>query len=132
MSDRIQAAVGACAEPAADAEIELKLRAYPEVLKALFAGPAIRARATGRGSTRRLENVYYDTPDQRLRAAGLAFRVRKDGRRHIQTLKSNGPGGVVAYRAEWQAPLPSAEPDLRLLPAGATEALNGLPISDGL
>jgi triphosphatase len=132
MITKDRAARGASVEPRADAEVELKLHADPEVLKALFAGPAIHARATGRGSAGRLENVYYDTPDQRLRAAGLAFRVRKDGGRHLQTLKSNGPGGVVAHRAEWEVRLPSAEPDLRLLPAGATEALNGLPVFDGL
>ena len=56
------------ADPPAERKIELKLRGEPEVLKAMFARPAIRARATGRGSSRRLENVYYDTADQRLRA----------------------------------------------------------------
>jgi triphosphatase len=132
MTAKHRAPGGARADPPADAEVELKLRGDPEVLKALFAGPALRARATGRGSTRRLENVYYDTPDQRLRAGGLAFRVRKDGRRYVQTLKSNDASGMVACRGEWQAPLPSAEPDLRLLPSGATEALDGLAAVDGL
>ena len=126
MTAKDRAAGGASAVPRADAEVELKLRGEPEALKALFAGPAIRARANGRGSTRLLENVYYDTADQRLRCGGLAFRVRKDGRRYVQTLKSNDAGGMVAYRGEWQTPLASAEPDLRLLPSGATEVLNGL------
>jgi triphosphatase len=131
MTAKCQAPGGSSADPPADVELELKLRGDPEVLKALFARPAIRARATGRGSTRRLENVYYDTPDHRLRARGLAFRVRKDGRRYIQALKSNDAGGMVACRGEWQAPLASAEPDLRLLPSGATELLDGAAL-DGL
>jgi triphosphatase len=113
-------------EPPADSEVELKLRGEPEALKAIFAGPAISARATGRGTTRRLENVYYDTADQRLRARGLAFRVRRDGRRYLQTLKSNDAAGLVAWRGEWQSPLGSAEPDLGLLPAEANEVLSGV------
>ena len=113
-------------EPRAAAEIELKLRGAPEALQSLFDGAAIKARATGRGSSRRLENVYYDTADRRLRARGLAFRVRKDGRKYQQTLKSNDAGGLVAYRGEWQTPLASATPDLALLPLEASEVLRGL------
>jgi inorganic triphosphatase YgiF len=68
-------------EPGAGGEIELKLRGAPEALRSLFEGAAINGRARGRGSSKRLENVYYDTADRRLRAQGLAFRVRKDGRK---------------------------------------------------
>ena len=53
-------------------------------MKRVFSGAPIRDRATGRAATKRLENIYYDTADQRLRARGLAFRVRKDGRRYIR------------------------------------------------
>ena len=73
------------------------------------------------------ENVYYDTADQRLRARGLAFRVRRDGRRYVQTLKSGGcrRAGRL-YRGEWQTPLGSADPDLGLLPSEASQVLDGL------
>ena len=114
------------AVPRAEAEIELKLRGQPEALAALFERPAIRARLVGRAATQRLENVYYDTADQRLRSHGLAFRVRRRGRRYVQTLKSDDTGGLVAWRGEWQTPLASPEPDLALLPPGALAALNGL------
>ncbi len=119
-------AVDAAATAGLGTETELKLRGEPEALKAIFASPTIRDKATGRGRSHRLENVYYDTADQRLRARGLAFRVRKDGRRYIQTLKSGDTGGLVAYRGEWQTPLGSADPDLGLLPAEASEVLDGL------
>ncbi len=125
MYDREPRPAGA-AEPLPDDETELKLRGEPEALKAIFAGPAICDKATGRGSSRRLENVYYDTADQRLRARGLAFRVRRDGRRYVQTLKSGDVGGLVAYRGEWQTPLGSADPDLGLLPSAASQVLDGL------
>jgi triphosphatase len=109
-----------------DAEIELKLSGQPEALESVFASPAICDHSTGRGVTRRLENVYYDTRDQRLRARGLAFRVRRHGRRYVQTLKSNDTEGLVNYRGEWETPLTSSEPDLAVLPVGALEVLQGL------
>jgi triphosphatase len=132
MTTKNAIAGGAAAEPRVDAEIELKLRGEPEALQAIFEGPAISAKATSRGSSKRLENVYYDTPGQRLRTRGLAFRVRKDGRRYVQTLKSDDTGGMVSSRGEWQAPLTSAEPALDLLPAGASELLDGLVAPDEL
>jgi triphosphatase len=109
-----------------DAEIELKLSGQPDALESIFASPTINERSTGRGVTRRLENVYYDTRDQRLRARGLAFRVRRHGRRYVQTLKSNDTEGLVSYRGEWETPLPSSQPDLAVLPVGALEILQGL------
>ena len=126
MSEQGPSLTGNPVEPPPDNETELKLRGEPEALKAVFAGPAICDKATGRGRSRRLENVYYDTADQRLRARGLAFRVRRDGRRYVQTLKSGDVGGLVAWRGEWQTPLGSADPDLALLPAEACEVLDGL------
>ena len=84
------------------------------------------ARATGRA---RPGGSRTSTTTPRTSACGRAasaFRVRKDGRRYNQTLKSNDAGGLVAYRGEWQTPLASSEPDLALMPAGAAEVLNGL------
>jgi inorganic triphosphatase YgiF len=109
-----------------DTEVELKLSGQPEALETIFASPTICDKSTGRGVTRRLENVYYDTHDQRLRARGLAFRVRRHGRRYVQTLKSNDTEGLVSYRGEWETPLASSEPDLAVLPVGALEILQGL------
>ena len=106
-------------------EIEIKLCGEPDSLKRAFSGAAIRDRATGRAAIKRLDNVYYDTDDQRLRARGLAFRVRKDGRRFYQTLKSDDAAGLAAYRGEWQNPLRSGEPDLALMPEGGRAALDG-------
>jgi triphosphatase len=126
MTQGVRRPAGSPVEPLLDNETELKLRGEPEALKAVFASPTIRDKATGRGTSKRLENVYYDTADQRLRARGLAFRVRRDGRRYVQTLKSGDVGGLVAYRGEWQTPLRSPDPDLGLLPAEASRVLDGL------
>jgi inorganic triphosphatase YgiF len=118
--------------PGAGVEIEIKLCGEPDSLKRAFSGAPIRERATGRAATKRLDNVYYDTADQRLRARGLAFRVRKDGRRYYQTLKSDDATGLAAYRGEWQNPLRTDEPDLALMPAGGRAALDGAVDPDDL
>jgi inorganic triphosphatase YgiF len=115
-----------------EVEVELKLSGPPEALERIFASPVICDKSTGRGVTKRLENVYYDTKDQRLRARGLAFRVRRQGRRYVQTLKSNDTEGLVSYRGEWEAPLTSSEPDLAVMPAGALEILRDLVTADEL
>jgi triphosphatase len=118
--------------PGPDVEVELKLSGAPEALRRAFASAAIGDQATARAQNKRLENIYYDAKDQRLRARGLAFRVRKDGRRYYQTLKSNDAEGLAAYRGEWQNPLHSSEPDLALLPEGARATLDGVIKSEEL
>lgn len=118
-----ETAAGVQAKPGPEVEIELKLSGEPEILKRAFAAAPIRDRAKGRAKSKRLENIYYDTEDQRLRLRGLAFRVRKEGRRYLQTLKSNDAECLAAYRGEWQNPLRSGEPDLALMPEGGRAAL---------
>jgi inorganic triphosphatase YgiF len=125
MKHQNKVAPGARGDAGVGVEIELKLSGDPDALKRAFAAAPIRDRATGRARSKRLENVYYDTEDQRLRARGLAFRVRRDGRRHYQTLKSNDADGLAAYRGEWQNPLRSSEPNLALMPEGGRAALDG-------
>ncbi|WP_287227507.1 CYTH domain-containing protein [Mesorhizobium sp.] len=38
---------------------------------------------TGRPKTRTLRSIYLDTPDHALKKAGIALRLRRDGRRWI-------------------------------------------------
>lgn len=82
-----------------------------------FQVPATRAdalaRAVATASARRvsLRARYYDTEDRRLAAAGLALRVRKEGRRWVQTLKGAGDG--IWQRLEHEVALqvaPGAQP----------------------
>ncbi|NNG05200.1 MAG: CYTH and CHAD domain-containing protein [Inquilinus sp.] len=95
-------------------EVELKLTGDPAALKALREAGALTG-TSGRLVTHRLESVYYDTPDHRLHRRKLAFRVRRKGRRFIQTLKDEGDG--MLRRGEWEAPVASLDPDLDALPA---------------
>lgn len=71
-------------------EIELKLAIPPSAVAAV-------ARAVGTAAARRqrLQAIYFDTDDRRLAAAGIALRLRKEGRRWVQTLKVGPAHGMA-------------------------------------
>lgn len=83
-------------------EIELKL-GIPPAAKA-----AVKEAVAGGPTSGRIHLVaiYYDTPDRRLAAAGMALRVRKEGRQWVQTLKAGGPHAM--QRLEHNVPLRGA------------------------
>ncbi|MGP1675682.1 MAG: CYTH and CHAD domain-containing protein [Burkholderiales bacterium] len=97
-------------------ETELKLLLAPQDLRRLRRDPGIRARQQGRAATRRVRSVYYDTPEHALLRAGVALRLRADGRRWLQTLKTEGQAVAGLHlREEWEWPLPGAALDFGLL-----------------
>lgn len=58
--------------------------------------------------TVRMAAGYLDTPDRRLARAGLSWRLRREGRRWVQTLKGPGAHGLERFehsvpraRADW-------------------------------
>lgn len=90
-------------------EIELKFQVLPAHRTAL-----LKAVATASAHSTRLQAVYADTADHRLAQAGLALRLRKEGRRWVQALKgrTEGPGGLM-QRLEHEVAVPgSSEPVL--------------------
>ena len=90
-------------------ETELKFQVPAAQRQAL-----LKAMNTGRAVTTRLQAVYADTADRRLAAAGLALRLRKEGRVWVQTLKGRGDGFM--QRLEHEVPLP-AQPGMPELDA---------------
>lgn len=93
-------------------EIELKLDLDPAHLAACLAHPVL-ARSWKK---RRLTATYFDTPDQALRAKGLSLRVRREGRRWVQTLKAgHAATGGLFDREEWEAEVPTGSLDLSAL-----------------
>jgi len=102
-------------------EIELKLHAEPQYLHRLAEHPALTAIAVGPAVVRRQTTTYYDTPDLRLAARGVALRVRveDDGRitQAVKTLNcmAAGDSAAVAIRREWEWPLAEDDPNLSLL-----------------
>jgi inorganic triphosphatase YgiF len=97
-------------------EVELKLAIDPDDASRLLRSPLVAELAQGPGRTRSLRTVYFDTPALDLARLGMALRVRRDGRRLVQTLKARGPQrGAHFDRLELEATTTSEEPDLALL-----------------
>jgi inorganic triphosphatase YgiF len=89
-------------------EIELKLSIAPEDARRLGRVPSVRAASRGRARTRTLHSVYFDTPDFRLQREGVALRLRRDGTRWTQTLKSGGRvQGGLHLREELEVAVPA-------------------------
>ena len=96
-------------------EVELRLLAPPDMLEQLREAPIIVQCARNKGTVRRLEAVYYDTPDHLFASHGLSLRVRRSGKQHTQTLKRAVAGNVLT-RKEWETPVDSFVPNLAHLP----------------
>ncbi|HEY3639195.1 MAG TPA: CHAD domain-containing protein [Rhizomicrobium sp.] len=98
-------------------EIELKLLAPQGILEQLREMPVIVQHARNRGVVRRLETVYYDTPERVLFQRGMSLRVRRSGKHFIQTLKLLPDIGRPLARRQWETPVDGITPDLARLPA---------------
>lgn len=102
-------------------EIELKFQVPPTQAAALA-----RAVATASAQVIRLQAAYADTTDRRLAAAGLALRLRREGRRWVQTLKGRGDG--LMARPEHEVPVAGGA----ALPAFDAKRHAGLPVGERL
>ncbi|MCA3262182.1 MAG: CHAD domain-containing protein [Telmatospirillum sp.] len=91
------------ATAAKTAEIELKLAVPAASFARLLNAPKLQAIAAGPVRRKRFSTTYFDTPDLRLFEAGIALRVRRDGKRRIQTLKTaHHPTLGALARGEWE------------------------------
>jgi triphosphatase len=102
--------------PDAGEEVELKLLAPAGGLELVREAPVIARYACDRGVAHRLEAIYYDTPDRTLLRHGLSLRVRRNGRRYVQTLKRAPIHGQPFVRGEWETTVSSSVPNLTSLP----------------
>ena len=108
------------AEASIPLEVELKLALHAAAVPALLRHPALRPLRRGRTRTAHVVSTYFDSPDFRLERADVALRVRRIGRRWIQTVK--GPpqadaGAGLHARAEHEWPLPGPDVELGRLAA---------------
>jgi inorganic triphosphatase YgiF len=93
-----------------DSEIELKLSFPAAVLRKLGAHRLMKGAA--RPVTRKLHTVYYDTPSLDLWRRGVALRVRRAGRRWVQTVKGGGSvRGGLHRRTEIESEIAGPQPD---------------------
>jgi inorganic triphosphatase YgiF len=90
------------------AEIELKFSIAPEQAARLGSLPIVKAALRGRAITRTVHSVYYDTPDFALKRDRIALRLRSEGNRWTQTLKTAGAVEAGLHqRQEFDTPLPA-------------------------
>lgn len=90
-------------------EIELKLE-LPADAADLVAASGLVAGAPKKA---RQISTYFDTADQHVAKAGFSLRIRRTGKKRIQTIKADGAGAAGLFvRSEWECPV---EQDIPLL-----------------
>jgi len=110
-------------------EFELKFQVDPE--RAAAVRVAMRRAAPRR---QRLQAIYFDTPDAALARAGMALRLRREGRHWVQTLKAAGEHAAI--RLEDNQPVtgtaePTLQPDRHAASAVGQRLLALLAVSGG-
>ena len=95
-------------------EIELKLALPQEQVQAFL---HLMARRRVNPVKQSLHTRYFDTPDFDLSRQGFALRVRRAGRRWLQTLKTEGQrAGGLSTREEYETPTQGGELDWARFP----------------
>jgi inorganic triphosphatase YgiF len=107
-------------------EIELKLETDAAGMAAAIRAAPIAA--AGRPRSVSMTATYFDTPDCRLARGGATLRIRREGRRHIQTVKSAAVARAgFADRREEAVPVKGNTPDLEAAAAGGLAELLAEP-----
>lgn len=114
-------------------EIELKLAATAAAMETLLASSLLKEHARSTVRARHLVSTYYDTDDHRFSQRMIAFRVRQNGQKFIQTLKAAAEGeDALQARSEWEVELPDGTPSLTAFGDQVVHELTGLVLPDEL
>ena len=103
-------------------EREIKLEVlHPELWQEILLHPLIELDKT---PAQKLHAIYYDSADGALRTAGIAYRVRREGRRWVATVKLAGTAeGGLHQRPEWNVAVRRHDPDLQVFDAEPLKTL---------
>ena len=97
-------------------EVELKFLVTEDVYS--YLDRALSSLVVTERQDQQLENIYFDTADQQLRALDCGLRIRTYNGKHEQTIKLAGQDvGGLHQRPEYTLPSNEPWPDLRAFPA---------------
>jgi len=111
-------------------ELELKFEIGPTILRRLNKIPVIKA-LNKRPKYATEASVYFDNDKHELHKKGLMLRVRRIGKRHVQTIKTAGNSAPIE-RDEWETEIAGAQPELGLISGTPLEDLITKKIRRGL
>lgn len=110
-------------------EIELKLEMTGEAADHIEASGLL----VGDPKITQQKSIYFDTPDGKLRKAGLSLRIRHSEGKRIQTVKANlGSAAGLFARSEWEqtvdddVPVLDDSAPIRALLGEATDAITSV------
>jgi triphosphatase len=103
-------------------ENEIKFEASPQDLQKLAATRILQRNDGQPAKQKYLVSTYFDTPTQKLRQNGVSLRVRQDGKKRLQTIKTTRDG-ISSRRGEWERKLDGDGPDLRAARGTALQPL---------
>ncbi|MEO6025144.1 MAG: CHAD domain-containing protein [Burkholderiales bacterium] len=98
-------------------EVELKLAIAEQDIWRLQRLPLLSAATRKKFPGSTLKSIYYDTPDLRLKAHGIALRLRENHGKWLQTIKTEGRITAGLHeRPEWETETAANTFDFNLVP----------------
>ncbi|MGH9807561.1 MAG: CHAD domain-containing protein, partial [Terriglobia bacterium] len=111
-------------------ETEIKLELPAAGLAKIAKSPRLRKFQAAPRHTDEIVSVYYDTRSCKLRKRGITLRLRQQGDRRLQTVKTDGDAFVE--RREWECEIDGDKPDFKAARHTALEPLLDKKLRHGL